>query len=788
MTPLIRKSHPIDYTRAGARARSRLRSPASGLAVTGRLAAACLLFAGILDAGSAMAQQKQPVILHMGGGSATFSLADEGLGSGTLHHYQLDGTDERVEPANKTFLVGTSPLSLITISNGEMTIAPVSSGKFRMAFDTDTGDDKDFDTLFEVEVMSYLAPYIKGTDDGDDATEYNEEVTAPYAVTVDLLLENMESVEWKDDAGLDSRFGDENDVFLTYTAMADSVDHDDSPDTDKEAIVTATVVYRDKLTFALTDKAETAVRNNMGNTRVWVFAHDGSGEYARLQVDVTVQEAQNMYVMHPQEDLVYREDDVAGAIPMLDLGARFTNPIGGGTDDVFFSVGFGEDQGTAMPDKEAAAYTLTAPSMVVAITQGNDGATLDITDLRAPGSVDFTVKATDYYKCPDGYEASGTITRDTSCSKTGDTTAALMEALPDYEKGAAYSFTITVVTRTTPKPTEHVIEDVSLIGDGEAKMVDLADLDSKQDDEQPAFSDPAQGGLTYTVELDKPVATASVDSSVITLTPVWHADPDPRSATVTVTAKNNMEETFQRTFMVTVTHAVAPIVNEALEAVLAAGYTLWMTVCDSTLTLDLTDLMLPGPFYPDKPSGPAFINPYPDHGSLPGGLLYEMTIEADFKRPGSTENHVMTSAMSIGLYPAKATLTITPYSYGTALITILASNRAGKSAVVALPVTVTSCPVSTEDSELPKEVELSQNYPNPFNPQTTIDYALPQTGDVHLIVYDMLGREMDVLIDGFQAIGRYTVHFNAEHLPNGAYVYRLVAGKKIITRTMVLVK
>ena len=96
--------------------------------------------------------------------------------------------------------------------------------------------------------------------------------------------------------------------------------------------------------------------------------------------------------------------------------------------------------------------------------------------------------------------------------------------------------------------------------------------------------------------------------------------------------------------------------------------------------------------------------------------------------------------------------------------------------------------VGTENEELPTEVALSQNYPNPFNPQTTIDYALPKAGDVSLIVYDMLGREVDVLLDGPQAAGRHTVRFGANHLPNGTYVYRLVAADKTITRTMVLVK
>ncbi len=586
-----------------------------------------------------MAQQKQPVILRVDAGAAAFNLADEGLGPGMLHHYQLDGSDELVESMKKNefFYVG-EVAAVAIIDNDGMIILPIARGKFRLVFDTDTSDDKDFDTPFEVEVMSNLSPYIRGTDDGNDTTEYNDEVTAPYAVPVNLRLVDTESIAWKDNAGLDSRFGDDDDSFLTYTAIVDSVDHDSNADTDKEAIVTATV-DGDTLTFALTDKAETAVKNNMGNTRAWVFAHDAAGEYARLQVDVTVMD------------------------------------------------------------------------------------------------------------------------------------------------------------QTMPKPTEHTIDDVSLTGDGEAKMVDLADLDSEQDGEQPAFSNATQEGLTYTVALDTLVATASVEGSVITLTPVWHADPDPRSGTATVTAENYLGETSQRTFMVTVTHAVAPIVNEALETLLAESYALWMTLCDDSLALDLTDLVLPHRWDPDAHNliGPAFINPLalPDD-SLPGGLLFRMRIEdveADRRYDNlSKENDVITSAMRITLDPAKATLTITPHWYGWARITIRAENRANMSVSMILPASVSSCPVSAEDSELPTEVELSQNYPNPFNPQTTIDYALPKTGDVRLIVYDMLGREVDVLLDGPQAAGRHTMQFDAEHLPNGAYVYRLVAGEKTITRTMVLLK
>ena len=96
--------------------------------------------------------------------------------------------------------------------------------------------------------------------------------------------------------------------------------------------------------------------------------------------------------------------------------------------------------------------------------------------------------------------------------------------------------------------------------------------------------------------------------------------------------------------------------------------------------------------------------------------------------------------------------------------------------------------VNTESEELPTEVALMGNYPNPFNPETTIGYVLPQASEVHLVVYDLLGHEIAVLVDGLQPAGRHTVRFGANDLPSGSYVYRLRAGDKIVVRTMMLVK
>ncbi len=103
--------------------------------------------------------------------------------------------------------------------------------------------------------------------------------------------------------------------------------------------------------------------------------------------------------------------------------------------------------------------------------------------------------------------------------------------------------------------------------------------------------------------------------------------------------------------------------------------------------------------------------------------------------------------------------------------------------------TTQGTPVDTEtDTSLPAQFVLEGNYPNPFNPQTTITYSLPQTTEVHLGVYDALGREVTVLADGMQPAGRHEVVFEAVDLPSGVYLYRLVASGQVRTGRMVLLK
>ena len=101
----------------------------------------------------------------------------------------------------------------------------------------------------------------------------------------------------------------------------------------------------------------------------------------------------------------------------------------------------------------------------------------------------------------------------------------------------------------------------------------------------------------------------------------------------------------------------------------------------------------------------------------------------------------------------------------------------------------TTAPTAIEAIDaVPKRFSLDQNYPNPFNPATRIRYALPEPASARLTIYDVLGREVSVLVDRRQAAGTYEVTFEAGDLPSGVYFYRLETGPFSEIRQMLLVK
>jgi len=96
--------------------------------------------------------------------------------------------------------------------------------------------------------------------------------------------------------------------------------------------------------------------------------------------------------------------------------------------------------------------------------------------------------------------------------------------------------------------------------------------------------------------------------------------------------------------------------------------------------------------------------------------------------------------------------------------------------------------VKNESNEIPTNFALYQNYPNPFNPSTTIEFDIPERTNVKLIVYDILGREVETLIDKELEPGKYKLNFNATNLPSGVYFYTLRTSKFTKTNKMLLIK
>jgi hypothetical protein len=91
-------------------------------------------------------------------------------------------------------------------------------------------------------------------------------------------------------------------------------------------------------------------------------------------------------------------------------------------------------------------------------------------------------------------------------------------------------------------------------------------------------------------------------------------------------------------------------------------------------------------------------------------------------------------------------------------------------------------------SQLVEGFQLAQNYPNPFNPMTRIDFTLPQSAHVRLVVYNRLGQMVTTLADDQFESGMHSVQWNGAGMPSGLYYYRLEAGDHLSIRKMLLVK
>ena len=88
----------------------------------------------------------------------------------------------------------------------------------------------------------------------------------------------------------------------------------------------------------------------------------------------------------------------------------------------------------------------------------------------------------------------------------------------------------------------------------------------------------------------------------------------------------------------------------------------------------------------------------------------------------------------------------------------------------------------------PTSYTLEQNFPNPFNPTTTIQYSVPEKSLVKISIFNVIGQEVESLVNEEKQTGVYNVVFTAVNLPSGVYFYNLQSGNLVITKKMVLLK
>ena len=89
---------------------------------------------------------------------------------------------------------------------------------------------------------------------------------------------------------------------------------------------------------------------------------------------------------------------------------------------------------------------------------------------------------------------------------------------------------------------------------------------------------------------------------------------------------------------------------------------------------------------------------------------------------------------------------------------------------------------------VPQIFKLYQNYPNPFNPSTKIKYSIPQSSNVIIKIFDILGNEIETLVNEEEPVGTYELVFDATELSSGIYFYKLQAGDYIATMKMIVIK
>ncbi len=178
------------------------------------------------------------------------------------------------------------------------------------------------------------------------------------------------------------------------------------------------------------------------------------------------------------------------------------------------------------------------------------------------------------------------------------------------------------------------------------------------------------------------------------------------------------------------------------------------------------------------------------------GGLYTIKVRVSSGQSGGTAKLIwdgvdLNPALSLpgtGGWQSWTTVTLGSYELAAGTHDLRFSCVTGGYNVSRMEFVLVTADVAENHEDVPRAFALEQNYPNPFNPKTGIRYQVSGVSDVKLVVFDLLGREVAVLVDERKAAGLYEVSFDGRGLSSGVYFYRLTAGSFTQIRAMMLVK
>lgn len=185
---------------------------------------------------------------------------------------------------------------------------------------------------------------------------------------------------------------------------------------------------------------------------------------------------------------------------------------------------------------------------------------------------------------------------------------------------------------------------------------------------------------------------------------------------------------------------------------------------------------------------------------MPAVGITEYALTGQVYAPASTSlDHFLLRSNSLGRIPAAGCLDSIVYQHRPAQVrldsgmvqcTPLQDITILPQVLYPTPMVRDLCALTgvTGNSTTAAEFELKQNYPNPFNPSTSIEFSLPTDGNVSIKVFDMTGKEVSSLIDGFKNKGVYSITFDASGLSSGIYFYELKTENFTATKKMMLIK